>query len=45
VAELIAELQKMPPDALVWHEGCDCSGAACGVTLDKHGDVEIGRCN
>lgn len=46
VAELIAELQKHPQDALVWHEGCDCYGAASNVTYDA-GDnsVMIGRCN
>ena len=46
VAELIAELQKQPQDALVWHEGCDCYGAANGVEIDKHdGSVLITRCN
>jgi len=31
VKELIELLQKMPQDALVWHEGCDCFGKADGV--------------
>ncbi len=43
VAELIAELQKMPQDALVWHEGCDCFGEANGVRKDKDGTVTITR--
>jgi hypothetical protein len=45
VAELIAELQKMPPDAKVWHEGCDCYGQADGVKLDPDGTVLITRSN
>ena len=46
VAELIAELQKQPQDALVWHEGCDCYGAAHGVEYDASDNtVMIGRCN
>jgi hypothetical protein len=44
VAELIAELQKQPQDALVSTEGCDCEGAASDVTWDaKFGYVLIGR--
>jgi hypothetical protein len=31
VRELVALLSKMPQDAMVWHEGCDCHGAADGV--------------
>lgn len=31
VVELIDALKKYPPDAYVWHEGCDCCGAAYGV--------------
>ncbi len=46
VAELIAELEKQPQDALVWHEGCDCLGAASSVTYDDTDkSVTIGRCN
>mgnify|MGYP007017175434 CR=1 FL=1 len=46
VSELIEELKKQPQDALVYHEGCDCYGAAKGVTFDEHdGTVLIGRCN
>lgn len=56
VRELIAQLRKMPQDALVWHEGCDCSGAANGVEWYRTGDdpdddandpgtVLITRCN
>lgn len=33
VAELIAELQKMPADAEVSTEGCDCEGTADGCAL------------
>lgn len=46
VAELISELQKMPQDALVWHEGCDCYGAASTVSYDgEDNTVLIARCN
>ena len=46
VAELIAELQKQPQDALVWHEGCDCYGAASEVTYEAEDNtVTIARCN
>lgn len=43
VAQLIAELQKMPADARVRTEGCDCNGDAAFVILDKSGDVMITR--
>jgi len=33
VAELITELQKMPQDALVSSEGCDCWGEVDRVEL------------
>lgn len=46
VAELVEKLQQIPRDALVWHEGCDCYGAASTVTYDKDDNsVMIGRCN
>ena len=46
VAELVAELLKEPQDALVWHEGCDCYGAASTVKYDETDkSVLIGRCN
>jgi len=46
VAELIKLLKKQPKNALVWHEGCDCHGAADRVEYDKrHKTVLIGRCN
>jgi hypothetical protein len=46
VSKLIALLQSMPQDALVWTEGCDCYGAADGVKLsDTDGTVLITRCN
>ena len=46
VDELIIELMKIPHDALVWHEGCDCYGAASTVTYhEKENSVLIGRCN
>lgn len=34
VAELIAKLKQMPPDAQVETEGCDCIGQAEGVRRD-----------
>ncbi len=45
VKELISLLTEMPEDAPVWHEGCDCFGAADGVSLKKDGSVCISRCN
>lgn len=35
VAELIAELQKLPPDFAVVTEGCDCYGTAQAVGIDR----------
>lgn len=34
VSELIERLKKMPPDAQVETEGCDCIGQVEGVRLD-----------
>ncbi len=34
VAELIAKLQTLPPEATVTHEGCDCTG-------NWNGEVEV----
>lgn len=34
VSELIARLSKMPPDADVETEGCDCIGQAAGLRFD-----------
>jgi hypothetical protein len=46
VAELIDLLKQQPQEALVWHEGCDCYGAADRVKYDEtDGSVLIGRCN
>ncbi len=45
VAELIVELQKMPQDAPVYTEGCDCIGTAVGVEIQQDGDVWITRDN
>lgn len=46
VEKLIDELKKYPPDALVWHEGCDCTGAASTVTYDESDNsIIINRCN
>ena len=45
VAQLIEELKKMPQDAPVMHEGCDCWGVANGVNLEKDGTVLITRIN
>ena len=36
VRELIAELQKQPPDAMVVSDGCDCVGLATGVELHEN---------
>jgi|GEM_PF-3734500 len=44
VAEIIEALKNMPQDALVYHEGCDCIGAADGVELQNDGTVMISRC-
>lgn len=46
VFELIDLLMDQPPDAVVWHEGCDCLGAADRVEYEEgiHA-VIIGRCN
>jgi len=43
VSELIERLKTMPQDALVYHSGCDCIGAADGVTLEDDGTVLISR--
>jgi hypothetical protein len=44
VRELIAALSKMPQDAKVETEGCDCYGAARTVGMMPDGvTVEIGR--
>ena len=45
VAELIEELKKMPQDAFVFHEGCDCLGSAYKVLLEPDGTVLITRSN
>jgi hypothetical protein len=34
VCDLIKELSKYPADAFIWHEGCDCWGAAKSVEWD-----------
>jgi hypothetical protein len=43
VAELIVQLQALPPGAKVWSDGCDCVGEACCAELDVNGDVLIAR--
>jgi hypothetical protein len=44
VADLIAELQKMPQDAKVYTEGCDCDGDAASVAWENRLQaVMIGR--
>jgi hypothetical protein len=40
VAQLIELLKQQPPDAKVWHEGCDCWGMADGIDYYAH-DNEI----
>ena len=34
VADLIVLLRDVPPETMVETEGCDCVGAATGVSLD-----------
>lgn len=41
VKELIDELKKMPPDALVYHEGCDCDGNADGVWFNEEDNTVL----
>lgn len=43
VAELLVELQKLPPDAYVFTEGCDCTGPCSGAALDSAGNVTLQR--
>ncbi len=38
VKELIEALQKLPPDLVVWHEGCDCYGEADKVEIRLEGE-------
>lgn len=46
VAELVTKLLELPQDAMVWHEGCDCLGAASTVEYDAEQHIVlIGRCN
>lgn len=35
VAQLIAELQKFPPDLPTVAQGCDCEGKVVGVSLEN----------
>lgn len=35
VEQLINELSKLPPDAVVFTEGCDCIGEAISVSYDS----------
>lgn len=45
VAELIAALQTLPPDAPVLAEGCDCIGPVGGISKESgapgEGDVYV----
>lgn len=34
VAQLIAELQKLPPELKVLTEGCDCTGPCASVSVE-----------
>lgn len=44
VAQLIEQLRKMPQDARVYTEGCDCLGEAASVEYREHDHtVEINR--
>ncbi len=42
VADLIQDLIKQDPDALVYMEGCDCTGQCLGVEKDG-ADVMLSR--
>lgn len=35
VRQVIELLQKLPGDAMVWSDGCDCCGETCGVEYDQ----------
>ena len=39
--QLAAALAKLPPDAKVWLEGCDCSNPAREAHLDEYGRAII----
>ncbi len=43
VRELIEELEKMPVNAVVRTEVCDCTGVVAGVELEEDGEVLITR--
>lgn len=43
VKELIERLQRMPQEAEVYTEGCDCFGDAVDVKLGTDGNVTIMR--
>lgn len=43
VGDLIAVLQKLPADAMVATEGCDCDGDVCDVELREDHDWHTGR--
>lgn len=43
VQELIEALKSYDPDAVVYMEGCDCSGEADGVMSTDPGEVTIYR--
>jgi hypothetical protein len=33
VKDLVAALQRVDPEALVYTEGCDCSGNVCSIDI------------
>ena len=43
VRELIELLEKMPVNATVWTQGCDCDALAGDVELRQDGKVFINR--
>lgn len=43
VAELIAQLKELPPDAWVETEGCDCMGPCSGAEFHTGGLWSDGR--
>ena len=44
VAQLILKLAQFPADALVAHEGCDCTGLADNVIANSY-DAVTGEVN
>lgn len=45
VRELVEELMKLPPDAKVYTEGCDCLGNIASVTVESDQTIMLNRSN